>query len=168
MKLEPELLKEYETIPWFSMAGMDGSPNFNFSVQFIKSREEALQSFNSDVWDRVKNEASGDLTEYLHRHYLNSYAGHWNKLAKEMHAYVMHAATPNLLSQMHAKQLPPAMLDLILLDLVDAGMETTYRKHFRKIPVFFEKVLEIYRNGRLPCGWAGDPKQWPVGTLLAY
>jgi hypothetical protein len=57
---------------------------------------------------------------------------------------------------------------LILLELNLAAMEVSYRRKFRKAPAFFERLLDIYEAGHLPCGWEGDLDHWPEGSLLVH
>lgn len=56
----------------------------------------------------------------------------------------------------------------ILLDVNLAAMELTYRRDFRKAPIFFERLLLVYEVGRLPCGWDGDLDSWPRGRLIVF
>ena len=49
-----------------------------------------------------------------------------------------------------------------------AALEITFRRRFRKAPIFFERLLQVYEAGRLPCGWEGKLEDWPNGSLLVY
>jgi hypothetical protein len=61
-----------------------------------------------------------------------------------------------------------SLIYLILLELNLAAMEISYRSMFRKAPLFFEALLEVYEAGHVPCGWDGDPDRWPEGKLLVH
>jgi hypothetical protein len=49
-----------------------------------------------------------------------------------------------------------------------ACLEMTYRQHFRKAPIFFEHLLQVYESGHVPCGWEGNLDEWPGGRLLVH
>jgi hypothetical protein len=56
----------------------------------------------------------------------------------------------------------------ILLCANLAALEIAARGRFREAPVFFERLLQVYEAGRLPCGWESNLEDWPEGTLVVY
>ena len=60
------------------------------------------------------------------------------------------------------------LITKILVTINRASLEMTYRQKFHRAPIFFERVLEVYEAGHLPCGWEGDLDDWPDGKLLVH
>jgi hypothetical protein len=60
------------------------------------------------------------------------------------------------------------LLEKTILNLYRVSLETTYRRTYRKMPVFFEHLLQVYESGHVPCGWEGDLDNWPDGKLLVH
>ncbi|GEM_PF-3271140 len=67
-----------------------------------------------------------------------------------------------------AKEWDQCLLAKLLVNASRAALEITYRRRFHKAPVFFERLLEVYEAGRLPCGWDGDLDNWPEGKLMVH
>jgi hypothetical protein len=56
----------------------------------------------------------------------------------------------------------------IIVNTNRAALEITFRRKFPKAPMFFERLLQVYEVGRLPCGWEGKLEQWPSGRLVIH
>jgi hypothetical protein len=56
----------------------------------------------------------------------------------------------------------------IVVNTNRAALEITFRRKFPRAPVFFERLLQVYEAGRLPCGWDGRPEEWPIGKLVIH
>lgn len=67
-----------------------------------------------------------------------------------------------------AKAWDQCLLTKILVNVSRAGLEITYRRKFHRAPIFFERLLEVFEGGGLPCGWEGDLDDWPNGILLVH
>lgn len=67
-----------------------------------------------------------------------------------------------------AKAWTQCLSALILGHVSLAALELTYRQTFRRVPIFFERLMRVYEAGRLPCGWDGDLDRWPEGRLMVH
>ena len=113
-----------------------------------------------------ERKGQGDLTGYLAKTDYNAF-GYWNQLARASHEKLRTEVLSAVLTGLD--RIGAATLaDLVLLDLDRIALYSTYRRRYHKAPAFFAKLLEIYEQGRLPCGWEGEMAMWPVGTLVIY
>ena len=188
-------------IQWLSRCGEYPRPVFDFSVDWIDDRSAALQLLFSSQMANAMTAAQGDLTGFLAKHHYSSYAGHWNKLARDSRSLLETAIGTRLLEAIKAGRweeslsrtpLPEIdarlrsalgiqMADLlqrqaweesltcfVMVNVNRAALEISYRKKFKKTPIFFERLLQVYEAGRLPCGWDGSLEEWPKGRLLVH
>jgi hypothetical protein len=164
MKLNLAFYDNVRSIEWFSRCGTpaDGSTD----IRFVQLQEQALLLLSSPQWADVRTEAQGDLTGYLAKHHYASYGGHWNNLAKESLAHLEELHL--LIYEAMTKAGLPDVSKSVLLDINRAALENAYATVFPKVPRFFTRLLEIYRVGRLPCGWTEPLKAWPRGCVIAY
>ncbi len=167
MKLPLDIYPTLEQTSWFSTIGQESRPSIEFEVTYVATHESALQHFRSDPWADIKTEAQGDLTAYLAKYHPDCHS-EWNRLAKESRAILERHVNAKLTTSLNENGFPVEMLRPVLVDLNRAVLEITYRTRFPKAPVFFERLLWLYRAGRLPCGWNGTRENWPVGTMVAY
>lgn len=165
MKLDPNFYDEIGTIQWFVNCG--NCVNLPTHPLRAQSSEEALSFLGSPLWADVRTEAQGDLTGYLAKHHYTSYGGYWNNLAKESRARLEKDLMPKLISSLAAVGLPDITKD-VMLDVNRAALEVSYAHRFPKIPRFFSRLLDVYRNGHLPCGWTEDMEKWPAGDIIAF
>jgi hypothetical protein len=70
--------------------------------------------------------------------------------------------------RMESKAWDQCLLTWILGQINAAAMEISFRHVFPGAPVFFERLLEVYDKGRLPCGWDGDLNEWADGRLMLH
>jgi hypothetical protein len=168
MNLAEDIYPLLENVPWLSTVGCEPPPQFDFPVSYAKTREAALIAFNSELWADAKTEAQGDLTGYLSKHHYDSYGGSWNRLARQSRELVERTISAKLTAALERTAWPTEMIQPILVDVNRAALEISYRRKFPKAPVFFERLLRVYEEGRLPCGWNGDLSQWPAGNVIVF
>lgn len=165
MKLDSKFYEDINSISWFVHCGSTETNHVH--QRCVQSREEALSLLYSPLWADVRTEAQGDLTGYLAKHHYTSYGGYWNNLAKESRARLEKELMPKLLPALTAAGLPDITKD-VMLDINRAALEASYAHRFPKSPRFFSRLLEVYKNGHLPCGWTEDMKKWPAGDIIAF
>jgi len=168
MKLDPNFYNYLQGISWFSNCGLQVATEVGCPVIWLSTKEEAQAALESNPWTDARTEAQGDLTGYLAKYQYSSYGGHWNNLAKESRAKLEKELMPSIRERLQILGFGDSVASSVLLDLNRAALEATYRKAFSKVPSFFEKLLKVYENGHLPCGWEGQIINWPVGTVVAY
>lgn len=154
-------------IEWFSRCGTQPLGDLPVHFQRTPNLTAAVTSACGPVWKWVGTEAQNDLTGYLAKHHYVSYAGHWNRLGDAIEDRIQKEIMPQVndaLARLGAESLS----HLVLLDLTRIALWAAYRKRFKRVPDFFEKLFAVYESGYLPCGWEGDLEAWPEGKLIVY
>jgi hypothetical protein len=167
MQLDRSIITELQGVPWLQCCGSD-LPDEVVGVQKVIDESHALSSFASDDWADVKTEAQGDLTGYLSKYHYSDYGGYWNNLVKEATKLIEGVALEQLRAALQRRGWSDDFCKPIIVDLIRAVVEVSYRAKFRKAPAFFGTVLAIYKSGHLPCGWSGTISRWPEGSIIAY
>ncbi len=167
MHVDRNIIVRLRAIQWFANCG-NGPPQELCQIKNVSDAGLALTHFVSANWEDAKTEAQGDLSGYLSAIDYQAYGGMWNNLAREVTILVEEAVERDLSEALSCRGWGEEMLKPIVVDLVRAVMEATYREKFRKAPVFFDTILAIYEADHLPCGWTGDMCEWPEGSILAY
>jgi len=168
MKLADDFIASLEKVGWLSQLGSGTQPAFAFPTQVVGSRAEAIAGFTSEVWADAKTEAQGDLTGYLASRRSGLYGSQWNSLVHQAQAILEERIRGVVGGSLAATGLPSDWVEAILLDLIRAAVETTFRREEPGAPEFFERLLQVYKAGRLPCGWKGDLDAWPAGEVLVF
>jgi hypothetical protein len=167
MELNPEIFKNMSEINWFNNCGMEPPDDLPFHIQRSIDISSAISTALDPDWQNAGTAAQGDLSGYLAGHHYDSYGGHWNNLSRKSHEIIKSEIMPKVeeaLINISADEL----LDIVLLDLNRIAIHSIYKKHYKRIPDFYERLLKVYKSGHLPCGWIGDFDLWPEGKLVVY
>ncbi len=146
-------------IAWFSTAGEPTAPDLPFEAHFEPSGTRAVERLTSDQWEATTLEARNRLTAWLRQHHPGP-SRQWNELVVEAKVTIERDVVP------HARTLATElgggdlMVDAVRWDVLHVAMEETYGPY--RPPRLFDRLLALYRAGRLPCGWDGDV---PAGSL---
>jgi hypothetical protein len=125
-------------------------------------------------WNRLVHQSQEILAQYVEKSLLAALEeGAWaTTLARTPLAEITPPVRASIGKRMAdlrtAKAWERCLTTEILVNLSLAAVEMTYRRNFPKAPMFFERLLEVYEAGRLPCGWDGDLDSWPDGQLVLY
>jgi hypothetical protein len=168
VELAIDVFGALENIDWLSAIGTPHADVFEVPTVTAPSLNAALSGIISDEWADVRTEAKGELTGYLAKRHYEHYGGSWNNLARMSRQLIEQSVTVRLKSSLPGSLLTPDLLKSIIYDLVLASLEISFRRRFLKAPVFFERLLEVYRTGHLPCGWSGDYILAKSGSLIVY
>lgn len=169
MELDQTIYDHFKTILWFSSCGIHPPvPPMSFTIQWCDSLSKALLLLRSDNWVDAKTEAQGDLTGYLTKHHYDEYGGHWNRLAKASRKKVQDEVMPIVVRVLERLGAVETLASVLLLDLNRIALHAAYKRRFRKVPDFYEKLLEVYERGYLPCGWDSSLDDWPRGQIIVF
>jgi hypothetical protein len=166
--LATDIHSRLESTPWLSSVGSRDVLRLGFAFIYAAERADAETMCLSDRWSQARQSAQSDLTRYLSRHHYNEYGTHWNELSKRSRGLLENKVAPKVREALISADLSEALMPSILIDLNRAILEESFRRKFKKTPVFFERLLSLYEVGHLPCGWDGDLDRWPVGSLIVY
>jgi hypothetical protein len=151
-------MSEISQIGWLNNCG-NKPPRLSFSARQVGNWAAVKKAF-SDGWLERTEDAQGYLTEYLSVRHPASYQGVWNKLVREARQTVEMAVNARATQVGLESGLGDELKNAIKWDVLNAVMEVSYRS--LNPPDFFARLLEIYRNGHLPCGMGDD------GAILFY
>lgn len=165
--LDPATLHKLEAIPWFQNCGTTPEPPIPDALP-VKNTKEAIKGITSTRWENMVLEFRGDFTEALCLLSIRTQRKqdrYWNPLTiefKEKHL-------PGLES-LWQKNLEPlglwekAVLDDIRFNVMAIATIDAF-KDILDPPEFFQRLLAIYKQGHLPCGWKGKKNK---GCFLVY
>ena len=152
-------------IPWFLNCGNAVPPYLGIKA---KNYKEALKSIKSTRWGNIILDNQSDLTSKLS---IRSCKGlgreyqEWNSLVEEYkknYSLILEEKwEPRLIA------LDPDLKEVIgdvSFNILTLVMADAYRE-IEPVSDFFAKLLEIYKEGYLPCGWKGKKYD---GSFIVY
>ncbi|MBS9429828.1 hypothetical protein CE143_15995 [Photorhabdus luminescens] len=158
MKISSHSMNRLLSIDWFSNVGNQLKIP---SIKIVKSSSDANQYISAPEWEDVTLEAANDISGFLAINHSIVFQN-WNNIAKDAKIF---------LEKEVIEKIPDIDgFDTLILsqcvswDIVHYLIEDTYKDKLKK-PLFFEKLIEVYESGHLPCGWDGE---WPNGNLIVY
>jgi len=125
-------------------------------------------------WNRLAQESRKMLEEAIGDALVDSVTeGGWNDSLSKISLPLddpryKSAVGSKLVEILSTKDWTKSYCHSILVNLNRAALERSYWKKMPRTPIFFEHLFEIYKTGRLPCGWEGDLAHWPNGALIVY
>jgi len=158
MKLNETLLTELNTIPWLERCGLEPT-SLPFKVKQVSSWREALELCGNE-WGDETEEALEMLSEFMSSKHASAYQGVWNKRVRESRPSIEATAGAKAAEVAKKNGLSEKLVDLVKWDVLGAVMESSYASF--SPPVFFTKLIEVYKTGHFPCGRDDD------GCLLIY
>lgn len=166
MELHAEIVRRLGEIDWFRGCGTQPPSDLPFHVKPAPDAATAIQSALGSLWRDARTEAQGDLTAYLAKNHPEADC-FWNELSTRARERIQGEVMP-IVNEALGRISAESLWDVVLLDLNRIAIHSAYRKRFRRLPDFYERLLIVYERGHLPCGWVGDFDSWPEGQLLVY
>lgn len=165
MKINNEFIEKLNGIDWFYNCGNTTPENLGLKV---RSAGEAKKTISSLRWENIILDNQGDLTSQLS---IRSCKGlgkeyqEWNELVKKVKECYMPIWKKTWNKELVKIELADKeVLDSVCFNILALVMVDVY-KDIIPITPFWEKLLEIYRLGYLPCGWKGKKDK---GVFLVY
>lgn len=151
VKLPPSERWEFlAAIDWFRHCGVDSD----------MSRQSAIESISSPEWEDFTLERRNDITAHLATAHRNR-EHEWNKVAKGVTAYTESTIFPRMIQAAQEQEFPESVIKQARWDVQSFIQEEIYASW--RVPRFFNRLIEVYRTGHLPCGWAGEhPEGQPL------
>jgi hypothetical protein len=163
-KVDQSFLASVRSIDWFAKTGRPAEFDIPLAAQPLYSWSEAMAAGAAEERAQTTLEARNRLSSYLHANHYREFQ-RWNDITDE----VKRSCITPLTSQVwrpfaNANNLGETLIHSTQWNVLAAVMEHEYA-YCNGHPVFFEHLLEVYRSGHFPCGWAGS---WPEGKLLYF
>jgi hypothetical protein len=162
--LDQAFLQDVASTEWFINCGRS-LPATNSSFMKVASWQEVAKRCIEPAWDDALLEARNELTEFLHKNYLNDYQ-RWNEITEAAKAACVVPLTDLVWKPFAMKQsLPEQFVHSVQWIVLAAIMEHEYRGSLGR-PTFFLDLFSVLRGGHVPCGWSGSP--FPLGTPCVF
>lgn len=143
---------------WLSNCGNHDNIVLDFNVTVAKSKKEAVRSIATIAWENKCLDAAGDLSVYLVKNRLDRQFD-WNAECEKIKEKYMVYIYTKLIDAAKKQDLPGETIavdvrfNVMNLFKYDLYYETGFRSDF------FEKMLQIYIAGYLPCGYLKNSKE---------
>lgn len=152
------------SLPWFERCGETAAFDVPFPSEPVYSWAAAMAACDSPAQEHASLEARNRLTSFLAARFPER-DRRWNEITSEVKRGCITPLAEQVwkpFAQSHA--LGGSFLAAVEWQVLGALMEHEYRD-CKGLPRFFSHLLEVYRDGHVPCGWVG---QWPAGKLLFF
>jgi hypothetical protein len=146
-------------VPWFSrVGGVEGGAG----SKTVKSWREALAKVTAEPWEELQLELANQLRKRVNKVAPQRYQG-WNGISGPVRARVGEIVEPPVRAFITEHKLAEKVWHQAQWDVMHAALEAAYSDIVPVGP--YSKWLELYREGRFPCGWEGE---YPKGVLLVF
>ena len=142
------------------------SRELSSAYEQLATPRAALAAAAESLWQDARTEALGDLTAAITVRDPDAMAC-WNPLSDAIGALVFTDLLPPAAAILREQGLE-ALLPQVEFDLAWIGLYLAYSTTYKSLPDFSGCLLQIYRQGHLPCGWSGAMSHWPSGRLQFY
>lgn len=150
-----QVADELAEIEWFSKAGTAADEN-SAAFSIIAVERDAQRHLKSDKWEYATQEAQAWLTTTLSRDYREQYRD-WNKIVTKGRTFFDKRVKHRLVEfERSHRGWGQALEDSVVWDVLATFAERYYALACLPSPMWFSRELEIYRAGRLPCGFEYD------------
>lgn len=129
----------------------------------FKSMKQVEKSINSVKWENICLEERNKVTGFLAVNFPDEYNKYWNMLVEEIKQNVIPIIEKKLDILLEENRITVLIKQSILFDIVNIIMVRSYEKYIQSD--FYDRMLAIYENGHLPCGWEG---KYPIGEIKIY
>lgn len=165
MKLNNCLIEKLRSISWFCSCGTP-SP-FDWAVSAV-STKEAIKAIHSRKWENMILDTQGSVTEQLSIRSIQKIGREyqeWNRLVLDFKESCLPQLKERWEAALASKGLNTAeVLNDVSFNILSIAVTDAY-KEIVPVPSLFLRLLEIYEEGHLPCGWKGAAD---TGKLIIY
>lgn len=162
MKLDKKTIDLLLNCNWLSKCSAKDS-KFSFDLDIISDIGKVSPLLFSDDWENVRFDARGEVTEFLSRNHPKAYNSFWNKGVQSIRTHVIPKVEPIIIERIKCLNLDEKVYAYMRMDIINIAMVLSYSEYTHS--EFYEKLLEVYLNGHLPCGWNGS---YPDGKMAIF
>jgi len=142
------------------LLGNVGQPYLDYVTVPTAKKMEA--SINSIKWENTVLEARGDVTEFLSMHHHEA-DQRWNDFVWTAKALIGELIDPHLDALVKNGRASKSAAASMRFDFINILVIECYKEYTTS--EFFDRELDIYLNGHVPCGWQG---RYPNGGMIIY
>lgn len=165
IKIPEYIIKELYDINWFVNCGK--GIIYSGTVQ-AKNTAQVLKAIYSDKWSNIVLDYSNDVTAQLCKRQVsgkgNEYSS-WNELVsyfKTNHINILKEKWKAALEKYKLNN--ETIISDVSMNILTIAVVNTY-KDIAEVPKFFAELLQIYKDGYLPCGWKGKKND---GSIIVF
>jgi hypothetical protein len=148
---------------WLVNCGTNENTTYDFEVHSVKTEKEMKKYISSIKWENISLEEDGNLSEFLSVNHKDIYNNCWNPKVRLIKKEYIPAILKKIEEDNSKTTLTAKILDDIKANVVSILMADYYSEYYKSD--FFDKLLNIYTSGHLPCGWHGS---YPEGKIMIY
>lgn len=160
MELKNNFLEDINNCRWLSRCGK--KDDFSFDVKFFDEKD-ALESITSPRWEKIWKEARDDFSAYLRDNCKEVYESEWNKHTKKYRTEFVNPLCESLKKNYPDNEKYITFINFVRSNIIFLFMYNLFSDYYSNY--FFEKMLEIYLAGHVPCGWEGS---YSNGYFVVY
>ncbi|MEJ2884264.1 hypothetical protein [Pedobacter sp. GR22-6] len=146
---------DLEKISWFANTGnfsKEISPGI--AIKYIENEAQLIKNLNSNKWANFILYAKNRLSYYI-KSFHPAEAKGWNDLAKAAQGWYAQI-DPIIKTAAADHHLLPQALPFVKAILISNYIEQYYYTNLsQEIPLHFDKIIQIFSEGHIPCGWEG-------------
>ncbi|MCD5361844.1 hypothetical protein [Chromobacterium aquaticum] len=164
----PVILQMMDTVPFFENV-TSSHPALESDGTFCNSLESFEHRIRSEEWESVRSEAAAQLSLTLNRKFQNQYQ-EWNSVAKAARLFFDERIATKLRQFEQAHGLK-SLADDIGYDISHIIIEEYFVKRVGIKRMLFSRLLDVYKQGRIPCGYTVFPEKnhaQPVGKIISF
>ena len=137
-----------------------------YNIREVKSFEEFKGCIDSVEWENITLEATNNLNDFLSDKRVKQY-DHYNEIVEEFKSRLDFI---DALSQDFENKFLFNIRSSLEWDILHYCLERVYLNNNNHVPLFFNELMNIYKNGNIPCGFLSE-KEFdfsPEGIILYY
>lgn len=163
MELSNYLYEKLLNCSWLEKCGAPQENLGSLPAIWIRKTDDAIKNISSVRWENACLAEQGNLSEFLAVNYKTEYNQSWNKIVDTVKTNYM----PNIMRLVEdacqKRGLPNEVLNDISFNILSIFLASYFSQYYNS--EFFNRLLEIYLSGHLPCGWRG---KYPNGSILIF
>lgn len=165
MELNAEVVQSLLTCDWLKNCGQAPEEIEGVQCLFVTDKAQIEKNFKSIKWENICMYACNDVTSHLFLNHPEVYHKVWNSLVDDVEELIFPKTMGTVMKRLEELGQLTVAKGCIEMDIINMALINSYAAAgYCKSP-FYERMLRIYRAGRLPCGWGG---KYPKGTFQVY
>ena len=161
MEIKNEFIEQLLNCKWLQNCGKQ--EDLGFEVEYVKTKKQLKKLISSIRWENVCLEAEGDFTAYLHINHKEDYNKYWNDVVMMIKREYINTIAENIMNALDDFEGKDDIIIDMKANIVSLFMLQFYSEYYNSD--FYDKMLKIYLEGHIPCGWNGE---YPEGKFLVY